>query len=47
MILDYKFISYGPDTETTEDSYPFATGLVTDPPVSRTGKARDDVCSWE
>ncbi len=47
MVLDYKFISYGPDTLTTEGSYPFATGKVMDRPAPRTGLARDDVCSWE
>ena len=47
MVLDYKFISYGPDTLTTPNRYPFdmGPGDVTDDPP-RMGLAKDDICSW-
>jgi len=48
MVLDFKFISYGPDTRTISGGYPFDMGELKTPPVRvRPGLATDDVCSWE
>lgn len=46
MVLDFKFVSYGPDTQSVD--YPFDMGELMNPRVTlRTGTAKDDICSWE
>lgn len=46
MVRDFKFVSYGPDGISVD--FPFAMGLVLDrPQAPRTGRAKDDICSWE
>jgi hypothetical protein len=41
MVLDYKFVSYGPDTLSVD--FPFDP----DPSAANAGRAKDDIRSWD